>query len=107
MTTQRQYILPNCSLIVEGLVAGDESDITAPLTVVLNTECQFPGIAEPLQGGREFLDALIQAVSTYAQTVLSGVVTQATAQATAIAAPVTLTLNEDHRHTLAADVTDA
>ncbi|MEM0980366.1 MAG: DUF4335 domain-containing protein, partial [Cyanobacteria bacterium P01_H01_bin.58] len=47
------------------------------------------------------------AVSTYAQTVLSGVVTQATAQATAIAAPVTLTLNEDHRHTLAADVTDA
>ncbi|MEO1095805.1 MAG: DUF4335 domain-containing protein [Cyanobacteria bacterium J06638_28] len=107
MTTQRQYILPNCSLIVEGLVAGDESDITAPLTVVLNTECQFPGIAESLQGGREFLDALIQAVSIYAQTVLSGVVTQPTARSTATLAPVTLTLSEENRHTLAADVTDA
>lgn len=105
MTIQRQYILPNCSLIVEGLVTGDENDLTAPLTVVLNTECQFPGIPEPLHGGREFLDALVQAVSTYAQTVLSGVVTHTTAKLATTTSPVTLTSNENHQHTLAADVT--
>lgn len=73
MTVQRQYILPNCTLLVEGLAGADGSDPAAPLTVVLHAECQFPGIVMPLKGGREFLDGLVQAVSDYAQSILSGV----------------------------------
>lgn len=72
MTLQRQYILPNCSLIVEGL-GGDDRDPMASLTVVLNTECKFLGTTDPLTGGGEFLDALVKAVSDYAQSVLSGI----------------------------------
>ena len=64
MTAQRQYILPNCNLIVEGLVTGEESDPTSPLTVVLNSECTFPGTPNRLSGGREFLNALVKTLVT-------------------------------------------
>lgn len=73
MTIQRQYTLPNCNLILEGLSTdGGSSD--GPLTVLLNMECHLPGAAAgPLTGGREFLNHLVTAVSNYAQRLLSGV----------------------------------
>jgi hypothetical protein len=73
MTTQRQYTLPNCNLIVEGMTT-DANDPASPLSVVMNVECQLPGATDAtLTGGREFLDHLVAAVSLYAQQLLSGV----------------------------------
>ncbi len=76
MTIQRQYSLPNCKLVVEGL--GEEA--IAPtgfgrpvLTRVINAECHILGQEKPLTGGREFLESLSQSVSNYAQEFLSGV----------------------------------
>ncbi|RZM79011.1 DUF4335 domain-containing protein [Leptolyngbya iicbica] len=106
MTAQRQYILPNCNLIVEGLVTGDEADPTSPLTVVLNTECTFPGTPDRLSGGREFLNALVKTVSDYAQSLLSGVPYPIATTPTADH-PVILQPTEDHRHQLIATLTDA
>ncbi|WP_421655825.1 DUF4335 domain-containing protein [Leptothermofonsia sp. ETS-13] len=76
MTIQRQYSLPNCTLILEGL--GDLSLMTAgearPLmTVLINAECHLPGQEKPLTGGREFLESLVSTVSHYAQEIFSGI----------------------------------
>ncbi|WP_204139583.1 DUF4335 domain-containing protein [Halomicronema sp. CCY15110] len=105
MTAQRQYILPNCNLIVEGLVTGEESDPTSPLTVVLNSECSFPGTSDRLSGGREFLNALVKTVSDYAQSLLSGV-PYPLATAPTADQPVVLQPTDDHRHQLVATLTD-
>ncbi|MBD0268067.1 MAG: DUF4335 domain-containing protein [Cyanobacteria bacterium Co-bin8] len=73
MTIQRQYSLPNCSLILEGLSTDGDTGL-APMSVLLNVECHLPGAAAgPLTGGREFLDNLVVAVSSYAQRLLSGI----------------------------------
>lgn len=105
MTAQRQYILPNCNLIVEGLVTGEESDPTSPLTVVLNSECSFPGTSNRLSGGREFLNALVKTVSDYAQSLLSGVPYPLATVPTADQ-PIILQPMDDHRHQLVATLTD-
>ncbi|MDA0268561.1 MAG: DUF4335 domain-containing protein, partial [Cyanobacteria bacterium] len=44
MTIKRQYTLPNCNLILEGMSGEDINNLAAPLTILLNAECQFPGI---------------------------------------------------------------
>ncbi|MBE7384226.1 MAG: DUF4335 domain-containing protein [Leptolyngbya sp. SIO1E4] len=106
MTVQRQYTLPNCSLTVEGLSAGDGSDPAAPLTVVLNTECKFPGMTDALTGGREFLDALVKTVSVYAQSVLSGIAAPASEEMSA-ANSVVLKPGDNHRHQLTAKLADS
>ena len=73
MTVKRQYRLPSCTLTLEGLTASS-SDLQSPLTVLMNTECQFSGADHPpLSGGREFLDSLVTAVSHYGQQLLSGI----------------------------------
>jgi len=74
MTIRRQYSLPNCTLILEGLGNGSEPlAANAPLTIVVNVQCQFLGLSPILQGGRDFIEKLTQAVSTYAQECLSNV----------------------------------
>ena len=105
MTVQRQYTLPNCSLIVEGLGSGDGTDPTAPLTVVLNAECKFPGITDTLVGGREFLEALVKTVSAYAQSVLSDV-TYPVLEGITESEPVVLKPGENQRHQLIANMVD-
>ncbi len=75
MTIQRQYSLPNCTLILEGL--GDLSsfnstDVRPLMTVLINAECHLPGQDKPLTGGRDFLESLTNAVNRYAQEVLHG-----------------------------------
>ncbi|MGF1460812.1 MAG: DUF4335 domain-containing protein [Leptolyngbyaceae cyanobacterium] len=105
MTVKRQYILPNCNLIIEGLSAGDESDPNSPLTVVLNSECTFPGTTERLMGGREFLNGLTTSVNRYAQSLLSGIPypdNDLSAQQ-----PVTLKPTDSQRHRLEALVSEA
>lgn len=106
MTVQRQYTLPNCSLMVEGLSGGDDTDPMAPLTVVLNTEFTFPGITDTLSGGREFLEALAKTVSSYAQSIMSGI-PYPMAEAMTASHPVMLKPEANHRHQLVADVADS
>lgn len=73
MTVQRQYTLPHCNLVLEGLSA-DANDPLSPLAVLMNAECHLPGATDAtLAGGREFLDSLVAAVSRYGQHLLSGV----------------------------------
>ncbi|MBD2113470.1 MULTISPECIES: DUF4335 domain-containing protein [Cyanophyceae] len=73
MTVQRQYTLPHCNLVLEGLSA-DANDPLSPLAVLMNAECHLPGATDAtLAGGREFLDSLVTAVSRYGQQLLSGV----------------------------------
>ncbi|MEA5451419.1 DUF4335 domain-containing protein [Leptolyngbya sp. CCNP1308] len=73
MTVQRQYTLPHCNLVLEGLSA-DANDPLSPLAVLMNAECHLPGATDAtLAGGREFLDSLVAAVSRYGQQLLSGV----------------------------------
>lgn len=74
MTIRREYSLPNCKLVVEGLSKdGVEGDARPTLNIVTNVECLLPGQKEPLIGGRSLLDDLVRAVSPYAQSFLSGI----------------------------------
>jgi hypothetical protein len=73
MTIQRQYSLPNCTLVLEGL--GDpsitSSDPRPLMSILINAECYLAG--QSLSGGREFFESLVSAVNQYAQEILSGI----------------------------------
>jgi Domain of unknown function (DUF4335) len=77
MTIRRQYSLPNCMLVLEGLsddmAPVDATDARPILSIVVNVECMFVGINQKLQGGRVFLENLARAASAYAQECLSSV----------------------------------
>ncbi|MGL5064475.1 MAG: DUF4335 domain-containing protein [Microcoleus sp.] len=76
MTIRRQYSLPNCTLVLEGLSDGSAAsqlEIRPVLSILMSAECYLSGIAQPLTGGREFFESLVRAVSTYAQEFISGV----------------------------------
>jgi hypothetical protein len=77
MTIQRQYNLPNCKLVVEGLStnANPRSAVGGRplLDKLVNAECHFVGQPKALTGGYEFLEGLVSAVNQYAQEFLSGV----------------------------------
>jgi hypothetical protein len=74
MTIERQYSLPNCKLILQGLPQGTDgkSDGRASLNLLMNAECHFVGYPQPITGGREFFESLVRQVSRYAQGFLSG-----------------------------------
>lgn len=76
MTIRRQYSLPNCTLVLEGLSDGSAAsqlDIRPVLSILMSAECYVTGLGEPLTGGREFFESLVRAVSSYAQEFMSGV----------------------------------
>ncbi len=78
MTIQRKYSLPNCTLLLEGLSDGStgmqSTDVRPLLSILVNAECHFNNSNQPpLTGGRDFLENLAIAVSTYAQEFLSQV----------------------------------
>jgi hypothetical protein len=77
MTIRRQYSLPNCTLILDGLNDGSSNsgflDPRPLMSQLLNAECHFAGHPEPLAGGQDFLTSLIATVNNYAQEVLSGI----------------------------------
>ena len=76
MTIKRQYILPNCTLILEGLndSSEDENETFAQnsLSILVNAECHFVSSNQQLSGGSVFFENLVKAVSAYAQEFLSG-----------------------------------
>jgi Domain of unknown function (DUF4335) len=76
MTIRRQYSLPNCTLVLEGLSDGSTTsqlDIRPVLSILMSAECYFTSLASPLTGGRDFFESLVRAVSSYAQEFMSGV----------------------------------
>ncbi|XQQ07206.1 MAG: DUF4335 domain-containing protein [Leptolyngbya sp. IPPAS B-1204] len=75
MTIQRQYSLPNCKLVLQGLSSETATTTSGRplLSMVTNVECHLAGQKVPLTGGRAFLDSLVLSVSDYAQGYLSGI----------------------------------
>ena len=77
MTIKRQYSLPNCTLILEGLsneIASTGQFNSRPLlSIATNAECRFAHSPYSLIGGRDFLESLVKSVSAYAQELLSGI----------------------------------
>lgn len=77
MTIRRQYSLPNCTLVLDGLSDGPSTtgipDPRPIMSSLFNAECHFVGQDRPLVGGRDFLTSLIATVSNYAQEFLSGI----------------------------------
>jgi hypothetical protein len=84
MTIRRQYSLPNCTLILDGLSNGNPStgfaDAKPLMSVLVNAECHFADRDRPLSGGGEFFQSLTTAVNRYAQEFLSGVAHPQTAK---------------------------
>lgn len=72
MTIRRQYQLPNCSLILDGLSIDPTPGNEEVMSLLVNAECRISGLSRPLNGGYNFLAALVRAVSQYGQEVLSG-----------------------------------
>ncbi|MDG2990692.1 DUF4335 domain-containing protein [Candidatus Synechococcus calcipolaris G9] len=72
MLVQRQYSLPNCILVIEGL-SNPTNTLSPVLDVVTVCECQLLGQKSVLRGGREFLDALVEQLPPMVQTWMSGV----------------------------------
>ena len=76
MTVKREYNLPNCTIVLEGLSdekdAQDSTEAQPLMSSLLNVECHFVGQDRSLSGGKDFFDSLVKAVSSYAQEFLSG-----------------------------------
>ena len=71
---QRQYSLPNCTLILDGMddpTQANPMDLRPVMTLLLNAECHLGADNGPIAGGREFFESLVTAVSLYAQEFLS------------------------------------
>jgi hypothetical protein len=71
--TERQYSLPNCRLVLQGLNNDGDTSTRPLLSMITNVECYLAGQKTPISGGREFLDSLTASVSQYAQSYLSGI----------------------------------
>jgi len=72
MTIRRQYQLPNCSLILDGLSIDPEPGQEDVMSLLVNAECRISGLERSLNGGYNFFAALVRAVSQYSQEILSG-----------------------------------
>lgn len=76
MSIQRQYSLPNCTLVLEGWgdsIVANQSEARPLMSQLMSAECHLVGEEKPLTGGREFFESLTAAVSLYAQELLSGI----------------------------------
>jgi Domain of unknown function (DUF4335) len=77
MSIRRQYSLPNCTLVLDGLSDGNSTtgipDPRPLMSSLFNAECHLVGHEQPLLGGRDFLTSLVTTVSNYAQEFLSGI----------------------------------
>ncbi len=76
MTIQRQYSLPNCKLVLQGLSeTGGTPNLNQEqvLSILMSVECYIQGQEPPLTGGRDFFESLVRQVSSYAQEFFSGI----------------------------------
>lgn len=77
---QRQYSLPNCTLLLDGMddpIQANAMDLRPIMALLLNAECRigngYGDVGGSLVGGREFFESLVNSVSRYAQEFLSGI----------------------------------
>ncbi|MGB7414186.1 MAG: DUF4335 domain-containing protein [Thermosynechococcaceae cyanobacterium] len=73
---QRQYLLPNCTLTLEGLSNATNSGgqaLRPSLDTLMRFECYFSKLDRKLVGGLDFLESLIRATSESSQSLMSGV----------------------------------
>ncbi|MGF1603957.1 MAG: DUF4335 domain-containing protein [Thermosynechococcaceae cyanobacterium] len=73
---QRQYLLPNCTLTLEGLSNATSSggqELRPSLDTLMRFECYFSKLDRKLVGGLDFLESLIRATSESSQSLMSGV----------------------------------
>ncbi len=77
---QRQYSLPNCTLLLDGMddvTQTNAMDLRPIMALLLNAECRigngYGDVGGALTGGREFFESLVTSVSRYAQEFLSGI----------------------------------
>ncbi len=77
---QRQYNLPNCTLLLDGMddiTQANAMDLRPIMALLLNAECRigngYGDVSGALVGGRAFFESLVNSVSRYAQEFLSGV----------------------------------
>jgi hypothetical protein len=77
---QRQYSLPNCTLLLDGMddpTQANAMDLRPIMALLLNAECRigngYGDVGGSLVGGREFFESLVNSVSRYAQEFLSGI----------------------------------
>lgn len=78
MNITRQYVLPNCSLVLQGLEDTDSENVNildgqSPMSILTDAQCNFLTSNQTLSGGIVFLQNLSRAASGYAQEFLSGV----------------------------------
>ncbi|MTJ48973.1 DUF4335 domain-containing protein [Dolichospermum sp. UHCC 0259] len=77
MNIQRKYSLPNCTLLLEGLSdmtrTANFQELRPELSILVNAECHLSNYDQPINGGREFFESLVRAVSAYAQEFLSNI----------------------------------
>lgn len=77
---QKQYTRPYCTLTLDGF--DENADITVDIqdtnsqesciSIITSAECHFVSSNQRLNGGRDFLENLASAVSSYTQQLLSG-----------------------------------
>ncbi|PZV10695.1 MAG: hypothetical protein DCF20_20985 [Pseudanabaena sp.] len=63
---QRSYSLPSCTLLIDGIVTGNDV-----LSILTSFSCRFSHNAEPIVGGLDLLNALVKVVGAYAQALKS------------------------------------
>lgn len=92
-TIQRQYSLPNCRLVLQGIGSDPDTDTSIStstststssrplMSMLTSVECYLAGQKTPIVGGRAFLDSLTMSVNQYAQGYLSGIQTLLTPKA--------------------------
>lgn len=73
ISIQRQFSLPNCVLILEGINTEGKETPRPLLSTLTRFECHFGNESQIIQGGRELLNLLAQRVHTQAQSLLSGI----------------------------------
>jgi hypothetical protein len=72
MTIRRQYRLPSCTLILDGLGNTSGGNESRPLmSTLVNAECHLADQPQAITGGMDFFQQLIATVSNYTQGLLS------------------------------------
>ena len=69
---KRQYLSPNCTLFVDGFSDDSSDQISPVMSILTQVQFQIIGVPQILSGGLSFVENLMKAISSYTQSLLSG-----------------------------------